>query len=521
MKKILKTCLILVAATLILLLATVAALLILPLPAMPEPGVAGDYLLRNVNLIDVEQGGIVEHQDIQVRQGMVTAITATSSSKSPTGLLEIDAGGKYALPGLWDMHSHSSSLAEQYLHPLFLANGVTGLREMWGCMDQPDSYLACQPQRQAWNAQLHSGTVHSPRFVLQGSFQINGGNEVPAGYPEFFKARTPQEARQLVDYYADSGVDFLKTYSEISPSAYLALAAAARQRNVALAGHRPFAISLQQAMDAGQRSIEHPRLFLLECYRHAAEFRAQADILAAYTMELRQRLVSEQDQLRCGELMAAMAQSNTAWVPTLQVLRMSARADDPQFRADPRLQYIPWIIGQGMWAGDANRAAARAQTGPYRDADKDMYHMAQTHVAQAQAAGVEILLGTDAGDTYVFPGFSVHDELEEFVSAGISPAAALKIATLGAAQFAGVEQRYGSIAVGKVADILLLESNPLVDINATRDIHGLLFNGQYFNRQALDQWLDFAAAQASSMQLNLQLMWSLLRSPIVRVQLAD
>jgi hypothetical protein len=525
-KPVLRSALLATAAALGLLLVTVVALLVMPLPSMPEPARAGDFLVRNINIIDVTDGRVLANRDITIRQGVITAINVAGNSDAASHgqaaeLIEIDGQGKYALPGLWDMHSHSTSLAEQYLHPLFLANGVTGLRDMWGCMDRPDSYIACQDQREAWSTKLREGSIRSPRFVLQSSFQINGGNEVPEGYPDFFKARTPQEAQQLASYYAGKGVDFLKTYSQLTPSAYLALAEAAKNRQLTLAGHRPFGISLQQAITAGQRSIEHPRLFLLECYRQAAQFRAEPEPLVAYTMALRQRLVSEHDDLRCGQLMRTMAQSTTAWTPTLQVLRMSARADDISFRVDERLRYIPWVLEQGMWQGDADRAAARARTGPYRDADKAMYRMAQVHVGQAHAAGVELLVGTDATDTYVFPGFSVHDELAEFVVAGIVPAEVLKIATLGAAQYAGVGQDFGSIEVGKVADILLLNSNPLQDINATKSIHGLLFNGQFFNRGGLDQLLLFGAAQASSLQFNLQLLWRMLSSPIVRVQLAD
>lgn len=504
-----------------LLIAAVVVLLALPLPTMPEPGQVGSFHIRNVHVIDVVQGRLVTDRDIVLRDGIITAIEPAGEHDTPDGMIAIDAQGKYALPGLWDMHSHSTTLAEQYLHPLFLANGVTGLREMWGCMDRPDSYIACQSQRQVWNSQLRQGVVFAPRFVQQGSFQINGGNEVPPGYADFFKARTPLEARQLVEHYADSGIDFLKIYSELPAEAYMELAEVARDRQLFLAGHRPFGISLPQAIAAGQRSIEHPRLFLLECYRDAEQFRAAPDPLGAYTMAFRHRLVNEQDEEYCAELMHLMAASGTAWTPTLQVLRMSARADDLEFRVDERLQYIPWLIQQGMWKGDANRAADRAKTGPYQNADKAMYRLAQAQVAQAHAAGIELLIGTDAGDTYVFPGFSVHEELAEFVAAGMSPSAALNIATLGAAEYVGVGQQFGSIEVGKVADILLLNGNPLENINATQNIHGMLFNGQFFNREGLDQLLHFAASQASSLQLNLKLLWRLLRSPIVRVQLAD
>jgi hypothetical protein len=300
-----------------------------------------------------------------------------------------------------------------------------------------------------------------------------------------------------------------------------ALAQAAGSHQLQLAGHRPLGVSLPELLAAGQRSVEHPRLFLFECYRRAAGFRASPDPLAAYTMDLRRELVEEHDAATCRELMQRMAESDTAWVPTLQVLAMSARAGDPVFRDDPRLKYIPWPLREGMWTPDANSAVRKSRQPGHRDTYRQMYQAAQSHLAEAHAAGVEILLGTDAGDTYIFPGFSVHDELAEFVAAGISPGNALRIATAGAARFSGLENSYGSIEAGKAADILLLNANPLRNISATRDIHALLYNGQLFNRAALDQLLDFARNQSSSIRFNLQLLWSLVNSPIVRVQFAD
>ena len=129
--------------------------------------------------------------------------------------------------------------------------------------------------------------------------------------------------------------------------------------------------------------------------------------------------------------------------------------------------------------------------------------------------------GTDAGDTHIFPGFGVHDELEQLVDAGIEPAAALRMATLEPARFLAKEQSFGSIEPGKVADIVLLRSNPLLDIGATRDIEALLFNGGFYDRVALDQLLQFAEHRSASWQLNLQLLWSALRSPLVMQQVAD
>jgi imidazolonepropionase-like amidohydrolase len=150
-----------------------------------------------------------------------------------------------------------------------------------------------------------------------------------------------------------------------------------------------------------------------------------------------------------------------------------------------------------------------------------LYRMAAGHVGQAHAAGVKILAGTDAGDSYVFPGFGIHDELVEFVRAGLTPAEAIRSATIDAAVFAGMEEEYGSIESGKAGDLLLLDANPLEDVRHTQRIVGLFLAGKYLDRAALDELLAFAEQQAGSVRTNLHLLWSGLNSPLLRVQAAD
>ncbi|HET9483809.1 MAG TPA: amidohydrolase family protein, partial [Xanthomonadales bacterium] len=236
---------------------------------------------------------------------------------------------------------------------------------------------------------------------------------------------------------------------------------------------------------------------------------------------LQARLVDEHDPARCAEPMAAMAASDTWWTPTLQVLRMSALAGNPQFREDPRLRYIPLVIRAGLWAPDADRWAEKAAHESGRDVQAELYRLALDNVRQAHAAGVRIVAGTDAGDTYVFPGFAIHDELAELVRAGLAPMDALRSATLDAARFTGKADEYGAIEAGKVADMILLDANPLIDIRNTREIAGLFFNGQYLDRVALDELLAFSEQQASSVRTNLQLLWGAMNSPVVQAQFAD
>lgn len=343
----------------------------------------------------------------------------------------------------------------------------------------------------------------------------------PTGFRILFRARNRQEAGQLAACYSEAGADFLKVYSELRPEVYFALAEEAHARGLWLDGHRPIKVSLTDMLAAGQRSVEHARVFLLECYRGADEFRALDDPLAAYTPALKARLVDEHDGVRCARLIQQLAESNTWWTPTLQTLRMGALAGDPSFRADPRLKYIPGLFSALMWEPDADRAMDAGTDASGRNINAEMYRLALQHVGQAHAAGAQLLTGTDAFDTYVFPGFSTHDELAELVSAGLSPIEALETATINAAIFSGVQDEFGSITAGKVADMLILDANPLRDIRNTQSIDGLFFNGRYLDRAALDLLLDYAEQRAADWRTNLHLLWAAIRSPLLRVQFAD
>lgn len=497
------------------------ALLNWPLPQMPRSGVTGEFVVRNVAIVDVVNDQVVLGRDVVVRNGRIDSIDASPPEIGQRGLFVVDGAGKFLIPGLWDMHVHSLKISPQYTHPLSIANGVTGVREMWGCPSLADSFVACGEDIQRWRAGLQDHSHLAPRYIMRSSFAINGEQGVPSAAPAFFKARNADEARTLVAHQAANGVELLKTYTNVSVAAYEALAAEASKHGLLVAGHLPVRVPLKTALAAGQHSVEHPRIFLLECYRGAAELRALPNPMAAYTADMRARFIDEHDPVRCAELMAAMAASDTWWTPTLQVLRMSALASDRAFREDARGRYIPFIFWAGLWQWDADSAVAHAGHASGRDVDAELYRLAMDNVRQAHDAGVRIVAGTDAGDTYVFPGFAIHEELAELVRAGLTPTDALRSATIDAARFSGKAREYGSIEVGKVADMILLDANPLTDIRSTQQIAGLFFNGQHFDRAALDELLAFAEGQAGSLRTNLQLLWGALRSPVLWAQAAD
>ncbi|WP_137870408.1 amidohydrolase family protein [Sphingopyxis sp. 2PD] len=497
------------------------AMISIPLAKTPNVGLSQDIIIKDVAIIDVQNGGIIPNQDVIIQDGRLASIDRTSGQTPATSLHVVDGRGKYLAPSLWDMHTHSFKTSPQFHHPLLIANGVLGVRDMSGCLSEDDSFWACIEDRQAWNRATETKTGLSPRYFLQSSYQTNGGNEVPDGFPSFFKVNHLSGIEQFVSFYKKAGADFIKTYSELSPEAYKALAKQAEVQGLKIAGHQPLRVSLRETIAAKQQTIEHPRLFLIECYKGREQFLALADPLRAYTTEFKARLVDEHDGVRCQQMFQEMARSDTFWTPTLQVLQLGAKAGERSFRENPRLRYIPTIIRSGIWQGDADQLAKRAVTPQGRNVDIELYALAMTNVAQAHDARVKILVGTDSGDSYIFPGFAVHEEMAELVKAGISPQDVLRMATIDAAAFSGADRKFGSIEEGKAADMMLLAANPYDDIRNTQKITAIFYNGQFFDRAALDGLLDFAEQQAGSIRLNIRLLWDALSSPLMRVQLVD
>lgn len=503
-----------------LALAVAAILAVMPLNQSDLFVARSPVVFQNVNLVDVRTGQVRNGVTVSVRDGFIEAISS-GDNPIPEGYRTVQAEGKYLMPGLWDMHTHGLKISPVLHHPLFIRHGVTAVREMSGCLSEPDSYWACPEDRRQWNAASLNGEMVAPRYILQSSYQTNGGNEVPNSYPDFFSLETQADAEKVVQFYEDQGADFIKTYTELSPSQFDFLVAATDSSELYLAGHKPLLTSLDAAIEGGMKSIEHGRLFMFECFDQIEAFRQEDTPIASYNANKIGEIIDNQDQAYCEQQIALMAASDTYWVPTLTTLKMSAASRDQAFRDDVRLREIASIVKTLLWDQDVNRAATRGfdQTG--RFVHEPYFNMASQQVGEAHAKGVSVLVGTDNIDTYVFSGSSLHDELEMLVAAGMSNADVLRAATLSAAEFSNLENEMGSIEVGKVADLVLLENNPLEDIRHTRTIVGVMYNGHFFDQSKLAALETSVVNAASSIHVNIRYLSDLLMSPLMRMQIAD
>ena len=480
-----------------------------PLPSATAVTTHHPIALLGVTLIDVEQGRSVPNRTVVVNQGRITTVAAGEAVHLPTDALRIDARGMYLMPALWDMHTHIHAVSPLLDLPLYIAYGVTNVRDMLGCPKARDPFIACAEDKRRWTREAQQGMRVGPRIVGSASFMANGPTtrERLSGVPDFFGTATPGEARAFVRHQAAQGVDAIKVYDRLPREAYFALVDEAKTLGLDVVGHRPRAVGAIEAAVAGQKSVEHARVFLHEAYPGSASLRAAAE--GDHWREDRRRMVAEHDSAMANKIFAAFVEHGTWYVPTHLTRWVDAYADDPSVRQDTLLRYLHPLM-KWQWLEDVDATVAQDTSAEGRKAYRDFYKKGLELTGAAHRAGVKILAGTD----YVIPGADLHRELENLVAAGLSPADALRTATLNPALYFGLEQEFGSVEIGKVADLLLLDADPLRDIRNTQQIRAVVFNGNLYDRAALDGLQSLVRQRARSWSVASKILWRFLRNPV-------
>jgi len=422
----------------------------------------------HVTVVDVGNGKESADQTVVLQSDRIVSVSAPDNSAPSQGRV-IDAHGAFLIPGLWDMHVHIQDLEDL---PLYIANGVTGVRLMFGAKNAKDlrSKLAAAP--------------FAPD-VLIGSAIVDGD---PPVWPGSIVVHKPDDARRVVDEIKESGADFVKIYNGIPRDAYFALVDEARKQNIPFAGHLPYQIRASEASDAGQRSIEHLDGIAIACSRD--ELRLIQQLRPLRYLE-KMNTVAEGfrslDPARCQALFAQFRHNATWQVPTLTVHRSMGYMDDSHFTSDPRVAYMSPEVRR-RW-DPSNDFRFRRWTHQEFEFHRGIFNADKQLVGMMFRAGVPLLAGTDAMNPYCMPGFSLHDELALLVESGLTPLAALQVSTLRPAEFLGRTSEFGGIAPGKRADLVMLSADPLADIHNTTQIQAVWLRGKYFDRAALDQLL--------------------------------
>ena len=427
--------------------------------AGPTPSGAGSYAFVDVSVVPMDAERVLESQTVLVVDDRITRVGPVDEVDVPDGATRIDGTGLYLMPGLAEMHAHipGSNAPEAYLENtlfLYLANGITTIRGMLG----EAAHLELR-ERAA------RGEIVSPRIYTSGP-SLNGNS-----------VGSPQEAQAMVAEQAAAGYDFLKLHPGLTRAEFDAIDGAADEAGIDFAGHVSQAVGLERTLEARQATIDH-----LDGY---VEAMAGPGAPASQFFGLNLVGLADLDELPA--LARQTARAGVWNVPT-QALFPDFFGDPESLSERPQLRYVPPQMAAG-WAGTVRQQ----QTNPLRENGMRFLEIRREILKALHDAGAGILLGSDAPQVFNVPGFSMHEELEEYVLSGLSPYETLRTGTVNVAAFYGAEADRGTVAEGKVADLVLLRGNPLEDVAHVRDPTGVMYRGTWLSGEEIDARLEAIA----------------------------
>jgi len=444
-----------------------------------EPSVNELLVLDNVTVVDVRTGKLEPDQTVILERHRIFSIRPSKAAKYPRNADSVNGKGLYLIPGLWDMHVHLVfgdwfPDPKDISLPLFIANGVTGVRDMGS-----ELHVV-----QDWRNQIAAGRLIGPRILTSGPM-LDGPRP---RFPSSVAIASPEDARHTVDDLKARGADFIKLQSLIPREAVLAIAEEAKKQGIAFEGHVPDAVRASEMSEAGMKSFEH----LIGIFEGSSS--AEDDFLKGNKTE--GRFLATYDAVRAASLAALLAKNHTWQCPTLVWERGGNLLDVSDFSGDARVKYVP-----GPWKKKTWKRFTEEITQGYGTDDiatrKKFIEKELEVVRMLHQAGVPFVAGTDTpAGVHIFPGFSLHEELQRFVAAGFTPLEALQTATLNPARFFGMETQLGTVEEGKLADLVVLSGNPLEDISNTQKIAGVFVNGRYFSHPQIEKMLRGVEAAA-------------------------
>lgn len=445
--------------------------------------------ITHVTVIDGSGQAPTADQTVIVEKDRFTYVGVASRAKIPAGAKVIDGKGKFVIPGLWDMHTHlddpellevKPTKTEKELQlPLMIANGVTGVRDMGGDLSLMKD----------WRKRIDQGKLLGPRLYFSGPL-VDGPKPM---WPASVAVETPAEGRKAVQELKRQGADLIKVYSLLSKDAFMAIADESKKQGITFAGHVPYRVTNIEAVEAGQKSIEH----LLQLDRELADPAKLAELqkqmpagLSRFAQFKYMRGVYEAaySEERAKDFFKLLKKYGTWVTPTLNVVVRNAMFDANDKTMQARAAFEPAYIRE-WWNPELN--VHLKNTAPeVNEGQMIVFRIYQRIVKGMKAADVPILAGSDmGGNPHCFSGWGIHDELAFLVDASLTPMDAIVAATSNPCKYLGIDKQLGTISTGKLADFVILNANPLRDIHNTLAIDGVGKNGAYLSRSALDALL--------------------------------
>ena len=440
-----------------------------------------DLAITNVTVIDMTSGPAQSGMTVLVTDNRISKISKTKKPKVADGAQTTDGSGKFLIPGLWEMYAHLGEKKGSW--DLFIANGVTSLRVNLGF-----------PDFHEWRKEISAGELIGPRMIIASRL---ADGPTPGRKYSPANIHNEEEGRQFVRIEKKVGADSIKIGTYLSRDAYFAIVDEAKKQGIPVSGHVPLSVSAVEVSDAGHKSIDHDYCIRIACSSKEEELRKRLMELVP-ELHARMKLYEEIDfsKQKAVELFDRLIKNRTFVCPTLAVWSEIAFRAKEEVANDPRLKFVP------SWKADRwSQVAIEFEKEKLLATLKTNRQMSLDIVGAMSRAGVELLAGTDNGTPYCITGFSLHDELAMLVRAGLSPMEALRTATYNPAKFFGMQDSLGTIEQGKIADLVLLEANPIEDIRNTQKIAAVVIGGKILKKAELQDILSQVEATAKKSKL--------------------
>jgi len=436
-----------------------------------------DILLKNGRVIDLETGAI-SVKDILIRDGKIIKVIDTNSNENVSATDSLDATGKYILPGFWDNHVHfrggdSLIAANEEFLKLFIANGITTVRDAGGDLT---------PAVLEWRNSMAKGELIGPDILTSGP-KIDGPNSTWAGSLE---VSDEKDINNALDSLERIPVDFVKLYdSRISGENFLNTLKETEKRDLITSGHMPFTVTLDETITAGIDAVEHLYYIMKGCAANEVEITAQVVRKEIGFWDAMPLLMDSYTDSEAQNTFAKLKTNNVYVVPTLHIGQTLSYLDETDHQNDAYLSYMDEGIVQtyqGRIRGALNASEAQ---------NKDRKALQQFFGELAKSlhdSGVGLLAGSDSGafNSYTYPGISLHKELEQMVAIGMSPLEALKTSAYNGSKFLKKDTETGTITANKMADLVVLEANPIADIRNTQKIAYVIKNNKIYSKEDLE-----------------------------------
>ena len=438
---------------------------------------AYDLVIYNAQIIDVENESVREGQSIFINDGEIVEVRKSIDKEQFIADRLIDANGKFVMPGLWDNHVHfrgGDTLVEENkdLLPLFLAYGITTVKDAGGDIT---------PSVMEWKDQIANGDLDGPRIFSSGP-KLDG--DKPA-WPGSIKVSDSSDIVAALDSLEELDVDYVKTYDgNLSAENYYKIIEETEKRELKVTGHMPMSADFLKAISLGLDGAEHMYYPLKAC-SPASDSLTKLNL--GYGMI--EPLIDTYEPELADEVFTKMSEENVYVTPTLYIGKTLSELLEVDHQKDSLLNYIGSGIHQTYQGRIEGAKRAKASGSKMRE---KMEEISARMIEPMQNAGVKLLAGSDCGafNSYVYPGESLHGELNALSKAGLSNAQTIRTSIINGPEFLDLGNEYGSIASGKVADILILDKNPLENIDNLKKINTVIKSGRVYDRKSLDTMLE-------------------------------